>query len=315
MAVVLITSEYFGKFSDEGRALLIEAGFKVIDNPYGHKFLSEEEIIAHIGEAEAIICDLEKITKRVLDAAPNLKIIARRGVGIDSINLDEAAKRGIEVRRTTGVIEKSVAELVMAYILNHSRKIREMDAQLKKNKWNRILGSSLEGKILGIVGLGNIAAEVIKRAKAFDMEVVYFSASRSLQKEKAMGVDYLPLEELLARTDFVSLHIPLNSQTEKMFDYETLCRMKPEGFLINTARGPIVDELGLCRILKEGKIAGAAVDVFDVEPKPHSPLTQIENTILTPHIGTFTRETYIKMDIMAAQNIISFFRNGTIQGN
>ena len=307
MAVVLITSEYFGKLSTRGKELLVEAGHEVIENPYGHKFLSEEEIIPHIGKADAIVCDLEKITRKVMDAAPHLKIISRRGIGVDSVNLEEAQKREILVARTMGVVENAVSELVMAYILTHARKIRELDCDMKKHKWNKILGSSMEGKTLGIIGLGNIAAEVVKKAKAFDMKIVYFDIYRSEEKEEALGVTYMALENLLNQADYITLHMPLNSGTEKMFNYELFCKMKPTAFFINTARGAIVDENGLYRALKEGRITGAAIDVFDMEPKENSVLCEFKNVILTPHVATFTRETFIQMDILAVKNIIDFF--------
>ena len=167
MAKVLITSEFFGRFDPTARKLLCDAGHIVVDNPYGHKFLSPEEIIPYAGDADAFICDLERITQEVIDAAPNLKIIARRGIGIDSVDHRYAATKGIEVARTLGLVEAPVAEVVFAYILHFSRNISQMNSYMHKGTWEKILSSSVDGKILGIVGLGNIGLEVAKRAAAF----------------------------------------------------------------------------------------------------------------------------------------------------
>lgn len=308
MPKILITSEYFQKYSDEGKNILLNSGFQVIDNPLG-RFLQEDDIISCIGDADGIICDLEKISAKVIRNAPKLKIIARRGVGVDSVDLDEAQKRGITVARTLGVVEKPVAELVMSYILGFSRKIMAMDRYMKSNTWKKELGRGLEGKILGVVGLGNIAQEVVRKAKAFDMQVVYFTPNRSRDKEARSGAEFREFDRLLGTADFISIHAPLTEATRNMFTRDTFSKMKPTSFLINTARGAIVNEEHLAEALKEGSILGAAIDVYDVEPKKESPLMKLENVILTPHVGTYTKETFIKMDILAALNVAEFFKN------
>ncbi len=307
MATVCITSEFFGKFSGRGREILVEAGHAVVDNPFG-RFLATPDILSFVGPAQALVCDLEKISKEVMDAAPRLGIVSRRGVGVDSVDLEEAKRRGIVVARTLGLVEKPVADLVLAYVLEFARHLREGDAAMKAGRWEKVLGMGLEGKVLGIVGLGAIAAEVVRRAKAFGMEVVYYDVARQEEKERALGVAYLPLDELLAGSDFVSLHLPLLPETRGMFGYERFARMKPTARFINTARGAVVDEAGLARALHEGRIAGAAIDVFDVEPKTDSPLRDAPNALLTPHVATFTRETFIAMDIRAAENIVAHFK-------
>lgn len=308
MAEILITSEAFGRYSGKAKELLEEAGHHVIENPYKHA-LNHAEIIAHISEADAIICDLERIDADILSHAPQLKIIARRGVGLDSVDLVEADKRGIAVMRTPGIVEKPVAELVMSYILNVSRKVALMNHDMKNNIWRREVGSSLEGKVLGVIGLGNIAWEVIRKAKAFDMEVVYYSIDRAIDKEEEWGITYLEFDGVLHTADFVSIHTPLTDQTRGLFNKGTIAKMKQSAFLINTARGPIVNEQDLAEALLEGVISGAAIDVYDVEPKQDSPLMRLDNVILTPHIATNTVETAINMDVSAAQNIIHFFEN------
>ncbi len=309
MAHVLVTSEYFGKFDTTAREMLINAGHIVIDNPYGHKFLSSEEIIPHAEKAEALICDLEKITKEVIDAAPNLKIIARRGVGVDSIDCEYAKQKNIEVAITQGVVEAPVAELVMGYILHFSRKICIMNEDMHRNIWNKIMNNSVDKKVLGIVGMGKIAIEVARRATSFGMEILYYDLHENPVAEADFGAKYSSLDELLESADFVTIHTTLNKETKSLFNYNTISKMKKSAYLINTARGAIVDEVGLEKALKEHKIAGAAIDVFEVEPKTDSVLANLDNVVLTPHTASFTKETFIKMDIISAQNIIRYFKN------
>lgn len=308
MAKVLITSEYFCKFADKARKILTDAGHTVIDNPYGHTFLSPEMIIPYVEEADALVCDLEKINANVLAHAKNLKIIARRGVGVDSVDMKVCKERGIEVARTVGLVEKPVAELVMAYILGFSRKTDILNRDMHAGVWEKVIGHSLFGKTLGIIGMGNIAGEVARRAQSFDMNIVYYDIERKPEAEKKTGAIYQPLEKLLAESDFVTVHMPLNESTRDFIGYKQMCCMKKTAFLINTARGGIVNEEDLAKAASEGKIAGAAIDVFDREPKTDSPLKNCENVVITPHVATFTIETFIAMDEASAQNIVDYFK-------
>lgn len=307
MAKILVTSEYFCKFCGKAKQMLLDAGHTVVDNPYGHTFLTPDKIIPHIGDADAIICDLEKINKDVLDAAKNLKIVARRGVGVDSVDVEECKRRNIEVARTVGLVEKPVAELVMAYILGFSRRISPLNADMHKGVWEKLEAHSLFGKTLGIVGLGNIAKEVVKRAKSFDMNVIYYDIFRNETKELEMGVMYAELDELLTVSDFVTLHVPLLDSTKNLIDRRNLKKMKKSAYLINTARGGILNESDVAEAVKNGYIAGAAIDVFEKEPMTDSPLKEVENVIITPHVATYTIETFIAMDERSAQNIIDYF--------
>lgn len=300
---VAITSEFFGKYSNEGETTLKNFGFEVIPNHY-NKFLNEEEIISIIGEADAIICDLEGISKRVIDSAPNLKVISRRGVGIDSVDVDYAKKKGITIARTIGVVEKPVAELVMGYILQIYRKISESNEEMKKGKWIKMLGRSMEGKTIGIVGLGNIGTEVARKAKAFDMEVIY-SGRKKPDKEKDIGLRHVVFDDLLKESDIISVHAPLTDSTRNMFDYDVMRKLKKQPILINTARGPIINESDLKKALEAGFVSYAAIDVYDIEPKTNSALASCNNVLLTPHNGTFTKEVFINMDILAVKNIIN----------
>jgi phosphoglycerate dehydrogenase-like enzyme len=308
LATVLITSEFFGKFDDTARKMLIDAGHTVIDNPYGHKFLSPEEIIPHARDADAFICDLEKITKEVIDAAPNLKIISRRGVGIDNVDCRYAESRGIEVSRTLGIVEAPVSELIMSYILNFSRNVDQMNIMMHQGIWKKLMSFSVEGKTLGIAGMGNIGTQLAKRAVAFGMKILYCSRSENKSAETEYGAKRVSFDELLSESDFISVNMALTEETRGLFDYAAFCKMKPGAYFINTARGAIIKEQDLKKALEEKRISGAAIDVFDVEPQTESIFRGMDNVILTPHIGSFTREVFIEMDIAAAENVIRRFR-------
>lgn len=307
MSDVVITSEFFGKFSSAGKEILEKAGHRVIDNPYGHTFLTQEKLPTVVKDADALICDLESISREVIDAAPKLKIISRRGVGVDSVDVAYATSKNIEVARTLGVVEAPVAELVLSYILAFSRRVGEMSAAMHAGRWEKLESHSVDGKTLGIVGMGKIAFETARRACAFGMKILYADPTANPAAEKAFGAVRVSLDELLGQADFVTLHLPLTEETRGLFRYETLCKMKPDAYLINTARGAIVDENDLYRAITEKCLAGAAVDVFDREPKEDSPLAALPQVILTPHVGTFTKEIFIRMDIVAAENIVHYF--------
>ena len=308
MATVLITSEFFGKFDDAARKMLVNAGHKVIDNPYGHKFLSPEEIIPYARDSDAFICDLEKITKEVIDAAPKLKIISRRGVGVDNVDCRYADSKGIEVARTLGIVEAPVAELVMAYILHFSRNVSQMNTMMHQGIWQKLMSLSVEGETLGIAGMGNIGIQVAKRAAAFGMKILYYSRSRNEVAEKEYGAKKASFDELLSASDFISVNMALTEETRGLFDYTAFSKMKQSAYFINTARGAIINEQDLKKALDEKLISGAALDVFDIEPQTESIFKGMDNVILTPHIGSFTREVFIKMDIAAAENVIRRFK-------
>lgn len=301
---VAITSEFFGKFSDEAFKILEENGLEVIPNRYDKYLDKEEEIVSLTKDANAVICDLEKISESVIDQSPNLEIIARRGVGTDSVAVDYAEEKGIKVARTLGVVEKPVAELVMSFILNISRQIMPLNKSMHQGNWNKILAHSVDGKTIGIIGMGNIGQEITRKAQAFDMNVIYFDVDRKKDLEADLGIKYQELEQLYKNSDVITLHVPLNDHTENLIDYQAMKQMEKSPILINTARGPVVNNKDLKKALAEGVISYAAVDVFDKEPKTDSVLKDSDNVILTPHVGTFTEEIFIKMDVLAAENVV-----------
>ena len=272
---------------------------------------SKEEIIAGVKEKDALICLLtDPIDKEVIDASPSLKIIANYAVGYDNIDVEYATKKGIVVTNTPGVLTETVADLTWALMLSIARRICEGDEFMRQGKFKGwapllMLGGDIYGKTLGIIGAGRIGKAVAARAIGFDMHVIYYSRHRNEEMEKECNASYVSFDELLRQADFISLHVPLTKETYHMIGWEELNRMKPTAYLINTARGKCVDEEALYKALKQGIIAGAALDVFEHEPSVHDGLKKLKNVVITPHIGSASLETRTKMAEMVAKNVLA----------
>ena len=255
----------------------------------------------------ALVCvTTDRIDSAVINAGCDLKIIANIAVGYDNIDLAAAAGRGISVTNTPGVLTEAVAELTWGMILSVTRRMVEGDRLIRQKAWKGwaldfMLGMELSGKQLGIIGPGRIGRAVAARAPAFGMEVVFASRSREtvVASEKAL----VPLDELLVTSDIVSLHVPLKPETRHLINRQTLARMKRSAYLINTARGPVVDEEALNWALDERLITGVALDVFEREPEVHPGLLQRSNVVLVPHLGSATHETRVAMADLAARNV------------
>lgn len=290
--------------------LLQEAGFRVREVE-GADGMNEAELASAMGGADAVMAGTERYSFRLLNRLPNLKLISRRGAGTDNVDLATAKKLGICVANTPGVTSAAVAELTMAMLLAADRQLPMHNAALHRGEWKKALASGLMGKTLGLAGFGGIAREVAQRAHAFGMRVLCNYRHRDKAAERQLGVQYATFDELLAESDYLSVHVPLTPETRGMFGAAEFARMKPEAVFVNTARGAVADEDALAAALQSGSIRGAAVDVYSEEPCAHSPLMACENAILTPHIGSFTRQTFAQMNRMCAENIIAFFRDGT----
>ena len=255
----------------------------------------------------ALVCvTTDRIDSAVINAGCDLKIIANIAVGYDNIDLAAAASRGISVTNTPGVLTEAVAELTWGMILSVTRRMVEGDRLIRQKAWKGwaldfMLGMELSGKQLGIIGPGRIGRAVAARAPAFGMEVVF--ASRSRETVVASEKPLVPLDELLVTSDIVSLHVPLKPETRHLINRQTLARMKRSAYLINTARGPVVDEEALNWALDERLIAGVALDVFEREPEVHPGLLQRSNVVLVPHLGSATHETRVAMADLAARNV------------
>jgi D-3-phosphoglycerate dehydrogenase len=300
---VLVASRSFGKNCPEvieklKAAGCILTGFELERAP------TEEELIGRIGTADVLISGTEPVTARVIEAAPKLKLIAKHGVGYENIALEAAKARQIPVTLTGGAIAESVAELAFGFMLALARQLPQGDAAVKAGHWRRFVGVELKGKTLGIVGLGQIGKTLCRRAKAFEMNVVATEAQPDQNFVTSWGVELLPLETLLERADFVSLHVPVTPQTQRLIGEPQLHRMKPTAYLINTSRGELVDEDALYQALKQGRIAGAASDVFSKEPPGEHPLLSLPNFIAMPHCGGQTQEGLRRMGESVAENVL-----------
>jgi glyoxylate reductase len=276
--------------------------------------LHEDELLEAVAGADAALTLLhDRVDAAFLDAAgEQLRCVANVAVGYDNIDVEAATERGVIVTNTPGVLTDATADLAMALVLAVTRRVAEGDRLVRAGgewSWDMffMLGASLQGKTLGVVGLGQIGAATARRARGFGMQVAYTQRHRAeaaLEAELG-GARFLPLEELLAESDVVTLHVPLSDTTRHLIDAAQLARMRPSAYLVNTARGPIVDEAALAAALRDGAIAGAGLDVFENEPQVHPGLLELDNVVLLPHLGSATIETRTAMAELAARNALA----------
>lgn len=274
---ILITAPYFQRVLDEYREGLEERGLELIV-PYVNERMSEEELLLIMGDVDGIICGDDQITKKVLNKARKLKVIVKWGTGIDSIDKDAAAQRGIRVRNTTNAFTEPVADTILSFILSFSRGTIDLDRKMKAGIWEKRLNKAMHEYTVGVIGVGNIGRAVIKRAETFGAKIL----ANDIEERP---YDFMvSLKKLLEESDFVVLTTDLNPTSFHLINKETIDMMKPTAYLINASRGSLIEEVALIEALKEKKIAGAALDVFEHEPlnKDH-PLTKMNNVILSPH--------------------------------
>lgn len=270
--------------------------------------LPPEELKAIIGAYDALVVRSEtRVTADILAAASRLKIIGRAGVGVDNIDVGAATERGILVVNSPEGNTIAAAELTIAMLLALARRIPQADASLHAGRWERkrFLGTEVYGKTLGVIGLGKIGGEVARRARAFEMTVIAYDPYATEQRARDYGAALVSLEELFARSDFITLHVPLNEQTRNLIGAEQIAKMRDGVRIINCARGGIVDEQALADAIRSGKVAGAALDVFSQEPvAPDNPLLQMPENVLTPHLGASTEEAQVNVAIDVAEQIV-----------
>ena len=302
---VVVTARDFSSVDPCASEMMINAGYEVVEIADA-LLLSLEEMVETLKDADAIIVGTEKIQKDLLEQLPNLKLIARRGIGLDAIDVKYCEERKIAISRTVGLVEGSVAEYVMAGILYFARRMDLQTASMKRGEWNRLLTGGAKTGTLGLVGFGGIGKEIAKRALPFEMDVLYYRRHRDENDEKGWKVTYTDMDTLLAESDYVSVNVPLTDETRNLFDYQMIKKMKPNAILINISRGAVVNADDLARALKEGVIAGAVIDVYNQEPCTDSPLIDCENALLTPHTAPFTTENFILMNNKSAQTVIEF---------
>ncbi len=282
---------------------------EVSDKP---RNLSKEEIIESVKGKDAVLCLLtDMMDEEIIKAGDDLKVISNYAVGYDNIDVEAATERGIVVTNTPGVLTEATAEIAWALMMSVARNVVNGDEFVREDRfegWDPtlMLGHELHGKTLGIVGMGNIGSKVAEMSQGFDMEVIYYNKSRNEDIEEKIGAEFVELDELLSRSDFVSLHVPLTDKTEGMIGKEELELMSYDSYLINTARGEVVDEDALVETLKEGGIAGAGIDVYADEPHGANPdYYDLDNVVLTPHLGSASHKAREGMAVMAAENILS----------
>jgi len=267
-----------------------------------------------IKDSDGLICfPYDKINKDILQCAEKLKVISTYSVGYDHIDLDFAKEKKIRVGYTPEVLTDATADLAFGLLLDSLRRISEGDRIIRKGKWKQIYGAhdyvgfDLQGKTLGIMGLGRIGKTLAKRAKAFDMKIVYHNRKKiSKEEEEKLGVKYTTFDKLITQSDIISIHVPHTTETNQIIDIKILKKMKKTAFLINTSRGKVVNEKDLVTALKQKMIAGAGLDVFEIEPiNKNHPFTKLENIVLAPHIGSSTKETRSKMAELTVKNMIN----------
>jgi glyoxylate reductase len=301
--------------------MLPERGLKIIKEHFETEVWPEyapppkELIIKKTANCDALVSLLsDKIDAQVFDVAPKLKIVSQIAVGFDNIDLKEATKRGIYVTNTPEVLTDTTADFAWALLMALARRVVEADKYVRTGQWkvawhpDMMQGRDVYGATMGIVGAGRIGFEVARRAKGFKMKILYYDVIPRPEMEKEFGAKRADLDTVLKEADFISLHVPLMKETVHLINEEKLKLMKKTAYLINNARGPVVDEKALYQALKEGRIAGAGLDVFEQEPTPKdNPLLKLDNVVVAPHISSASYETRSRMAEMVAENLVAFF--------
>ena len=271
-----------------------------------------EELLRQAARCEGLVTLLtDRIDEELLAAAPRLRVVSNMATGFDNIDLAAASRRNVLVTRTPGVLSETVADFTFALMLAAARRVAEGDRHVRAGRWKTwgpqvMLGHDVHSATLGIVGLGGIGEAVARRARGFGMRLVYHSRSRKPALERRLRLEFLSLQDLLAQSDFVSLHAPLTTETRGFIGERELRLMKPAAVLVNTARGPLIDQAALYRALNEGWIAAAALDVTDPEPMPgDDPLLTLANVIVTPHIASASVATRSRMALLAVENLLT----------
>jgi len=278
------------------------------------RVLSPPELLEAVKARDGILCLLtDRIDSEVFDAAPRAKVFANMAVGYDNIDVPEATRRGIVITNTPGVLTDATSDFAWALLFSVARRVFEADKFTRAGKfvgWGPLvfLGGDITGKTLGIIGAGRIGTAVALKSAGFKMKVLYTDIRENKELEEKIGARRVAFEELLKKSDFVSIHVNLTPETHHLIGARELKLMKPSAYLINTSRGPVVDEAALVQALKEKRIAGAGLDVYEEEPKVHPELIELNNVILAPHIASATIETRGKMAFMAAENLVAVLR-------
>jgi glyoxylate reductase len=305
---ILSTRELFPAARD-----ILDKHFEVDYGKPGQQ-ISRSELLKRVADKEGLVCLLtEKVDEELLAAAPKLRIAATVSVGFDHIDVAACTKHKVIATNTPGVLDDTTADFAWTLLMAIARRLIEGDEKMRSGNWpgwdfDQLLGGDVWGKTLGIIGFGRVGRGVARRAQGFQMRVLYSDAVRApADVEKELRAEFVDRDRLFRESDFISLHVPLLPDTRHLISKENLDKMKPTAYLINTARGPVVDEAALADALERKKIAGAALDVFEAEPKANPALLGRKDVILTPHIASASVETRTKMAVMAANNLVVCF--------
>lgn len=303
---VVITTPTFAKFSDEPIKILLNAKCEII-TVFG---VSNSELKQSIRDADAIVVGLEKITAELINSAQKLKIIAKHGAGVDNIDINTAKARRVIITNCPGANADAVADHTLGLMIAVSRQTVTADSQVRTGNWPRFFGIELTKKTFGVIGMGAVGKSFILRLSGFDPVILGYDMFIDNNFCSSHGIIVTTIDDIVAKSDFISIHVPLTNDTYGLISRSRLQAMKPTTILINTARGGIVDEKALAEALQNGWIAGAALDVFEEEPLPiESPLMNAPNLVLTPHIGGYTREALTRTSIMAATSVADVLHN------
>lgn len=308
MKKVLITTIPFGNPEPKPLEMLRNAGIEYTINPYKRK-ITEADLKEIIFEYDGLIAGTELISKEVIDLAPRLKIIARVGVGTDGVDLNYARKKNIKVTYTPDAPGPAIAELAVGFMYSLLRSTHVSNLEIRKGKWNRSIGRSFSDMTIGVIGAGRVGSRVIDLISKIGCKNLLVSDiyhNESLREK--YGFEWASNEKVFSESDIITFHVPLTADAKGMVKKDELLTMKKDAFLINTARGGIVNEYDLYEVMQDGHIAGAAIDVFDQEPYC-GPLIDIDRCLLTPHIGSASRECRAKMELESVEEIIRFFNN------
>jgi len=297
------TSPTFGYYAMEPVEFLKQNGCAVELAPQGKK-LSEDDLVACAAESDAMVVGIEKITARVIQAGKKLKVIAKHGAGVDNIDMETATKNKIVVTSAPGANSDAVADMTIGLFLALARSLPFADRSVKGGGWPRMAGTQLNKKTLGIIGVGQIGKKVARRAAGFDMKILVYDVVKDEAFASQYDASYLTLDEVVKAADFISIHVPLTATTRNLISTREFGLMKKGAFLVNIARGGVVDEAALFSALKEKKIGGAALDVFAQEPPTGSPLLSLDNFIATPHMGGYTMEALNETGMICVRNIM-----------
>lgn len=304
---VMVTPRSFGKGNSQPIDMLREKGCELVLNPYG-RILSKQEMAEMIKDVDAVIVGVDPIDQEVLEQAPKLKVISKYGVGTDNIDLNYAREKGIPVTVTAGANKDAVADYTIALMLAAARRMIPIDKGCRQLNWNKITSVDVWGKTLGLIGLGAIGKGVAARAKGFNMNIMAYDLMKDEAYAAEHQIEYVSLDKLLQNADFISLHLPLTEKTHHIIGAKELASMKETAVIVNTARGGLIHEQALLDALREERIWGAGMDVFEQEPPQDKGFLELDNLVIGSHCAASTYQAIENMGVMAAANVLEYLR-------